>query len=78
MVRRGAEGRHPLLEEPLTNDDSSTTQADGYDPKKSQVNDDKLAEFIRASITGDIREVPGIGDAARKALASGEDDEKAS
>ena len=48
----------------------------GYDPNKSQVNEDRLAEFIRAPITGSIDEVPGIGDAAKKALASGEDDDK--
>lgn len=29
----------------------------GYDPKRSKVSDDKLAEFIRSAITGDITEV---------------------
>lgn len=39
----------------------STTRAPdmkvGYDPKRSKVSDDKLAEFIRSAITGDITEV---------------------
>ena len=29
----------------------------GYDPKRSKVSDDKLAEFIRSAISGDITEV---------------------
>lgn len=29
----------------------------GFDPKRSKVSDDKLAEFIRSAITGDITEV---------------------
>ena len=31
--------------------------ADSYDPKRSTVQDDKLAEFISLEITGDLREV---------------------
>lgn len=32
----------------------------GYDPKRSKVSDDKLAEFIRSAISGDITEVGGL------------------
>eukprot|EP00953_Heterococcus_sp_UTEX-ZZ885_P008110 4870-Heterococcus_DN1.PRE.2 len=50
--------------------------ADGYDPKKSKINDEKLAEFIRAVISGDLNEVPGLGPAALKLLAAGEGSNK--
>ena len=51
-------------------------QQDGYDPKKSKINDEKLAEFIRAAISGDLNEVPGLGPAALKLLAAGEGSNK--
>jgi len=54
---------------------SSTTDL-GYDPKRSRVSDDTLADFLRGAITGDLTEVPGIGKAGVKALAEGEDDDK--
>eukprot|EP00604_Paraphysomonas_vestita_P002499 CAMPEP_0174819426 /NCGR_PEP_ID=MMETSP1107-20130205/2646_1 /TAXON_ID=36770 /ORGANISM="Paraphysomonas vestita, Strain GFlagA" /LENGTH=117 /DNA_ID=CAMNT_0016032879 /DNA_START=34 /DNA_END=387 /DNA_ORIENTATION=- len=41
----------------------------GYDPNRSQVKNDKLAEFIQSSITGDLEEVPGIGPAAKQKLS---------
>lgn len=41
----------------------------GYDPKRSALKDDRLIDFIRAPITGDLLEVPGIGDAAVEAMA---------
>ena len=47
--------------------------SDGYDPQKSRIADDKLADFLRAPLTGVITEVPGIGDAAARHLASGSD-----
>mmetsp|Transcript_32928 Transcript_32928/g.62921 ORF Transcript_32928/g.62921 Transcript_32928/m.62921 type:complete len:131 (-) Transcript_32928:226-618(-) len=47
----------------------------GYDPKRSRVNDDTMMDFIRGSITGDITEVPGIGPAAAKKMAIGENDD---
>jgi hypothetical protein len=31
--------------------------AQGYDPRRSNVKEDALAEFIRAPITGDLKEV---------------------
>jgi hypothetical protein len=37
--------------------------AEGFHPEKSKVNADTLADFIRAPITGDLLEVPGIGPA---------------
>jgi len=55
---------------------SPQSDAQGYDPKRSRVNDDTMADFIRGTVTGDVTEVPGIGPAAAKKLASGEGDEK--
>lgn len=31
----------------------------GYDPRRSNVKEDALADFIRAPITGELREVSG-------------------
>eukprot|EP00904_Undaria_pinnatifida_P001196 jgi/Undpi1/11077/HiC_scaffold_30.g13375.m1 len=47
----------------------------GYDPKRSKVSDDKLAEFIRSAISGDITEVPGIANRGKEILAEGEGDD---
>jgi len=33
----------------------------GYDPSRSKTNPDVLANFIKAPLTGDLQEVPGIG-----------------
>lgn len=49
--------------------------ADGYDPQKSRVAEDTLADFLRAPLTGDLLEVPGIGNAAVAKLASPESGE---
>jgi hypothetical protein len=40
----------------------------GYDPQRSVIAPDKLAEFIQAPITGDLTEVPGVGPATQKAM----------
>lgn len=40
----------------------------GYNPNFSQTNPDRLAAFIQASITGDLKEVPGVGPATIKIL----------
>ncbi|KAF1316005.1 hypothetical protein FI667_g15694, partial [Globisporangium splendens] len=50
--------------------------ADGYDPQKSRVAEDTLADFLRAPLTGDLTEVPGIGPAAVTKLAAGEDSDQ--
>lgn len=47
--------------------------SDGYDPQKSRVAEDTLADFLRAPLTGDLTEVPGIGPAAVTKLGAGED-----
>ncbi|CEG44843.1 hypothetical protein L914_07744 [Plasmopara halstedii] len=47
--------------------------ADGYDPQKSRVAEDTLADFLRAPLTGDLTEVPGIGKAAVTKLAGSDD-----
>jgi hypothetical protein len=50
--------------------------ASGYDPRRSRVSDDRMAEFQRGRLTGDLSEVPGIGPAAIKKLSSGEEEDK--
>ncbi|KAG6582788.1 uncharacterized protein IUM83_17265 [Phytophthora cinnamomi] len=47
--------------------------ADGYDPQKSRVAEDTLADFLRAPLTGDLTEVPGIGKAAVTKLGDGDE-----
>lgn len=44
----------------------------GYDPRRSRVSDDKMNEFLRGQLSGDLTEVPGIGPAAVKKLAEGD------
>ncbi|KAL3670057.1 hypothetical protein V7S43_005427 [Phytophthora oleae] len=51
--------------------------ADGYDPQKSRVAEDTLADFLRAPLTGDLTEVPGIGKAAVAKLGASDDGEDA-
>ncbi|EQC39404.1 hypothetical protein SDRG_03606 [Saprolegnia diclina VS20] len=46
---------------------------DGYNPEKSRIAEDTLADFLRAPLTGVLTEVPGIGPAAAKKLAGGDD-----
>lgn len=53
------------------------TMADGYDPQKSRVAEDTLADFLRAPLTGDLTEVPGIGKAAVAKLGESEEKEEA-
>lgn len=48
-------------------------QSEGYDPKRSRVSDDKMDQWRRAQITGDLVEVPGIGAAAVKKLAEADE-----
>lgn len=58
----------------LTNHHPSINMASqAYDPRRSNVKEEALAEFIRAPITGELTEVPGIGPKAAEALASGDD-----
>lgn len=45
--------------------------ASGYDPKRSKVSDKTMANWRQLQITGDLKEVPGIGDAAVQKLAMG-------
>jgi len=49
---------------------------EGFDPNRSQVQDDKLAEFLTAPVSEDLTTVPGIGPGAAGKLASGEGDDK--
>ncbi|KAE8908991.1 hypothetical protein PF005_g6168 [Phytophthora fragariae] len=51
--------------------------ADGYDPQKSRVAEDTLADFLRAPLTGDLTEVPGIGKAAVTKLGDAKEGEEA-
>jgi hypothetical protein len=48
--------------------------AAGYDPRRSRVSDDRLNDFLRGKITGDLTEVPGIGPAAVKKLSQSDID----
>lgn len=48
----------------------TTPPATGYHPNNSRVADDTLANFLRAPITGDLLDVPGIGPRAKEILAS--------
>ena len=57
----------------LTHRHQSDSQ--GYDPKRSRVNDDTMMDFIRGTIAGTITEVPGIGPAAAKKMAAGDGDD---
>lgn len=50
--------------------------SDGYDPQKSRIAEDRLADFLRAPLTGDLLEVPGIGSAAISKLASGDEEDR--
>jgi len=52
------------------------SEASGYDPKRSRVNDNTMMDFIRGVVSADLTTVPGIGPAAAKKLATGEGDEK--
>ncbi len=52
------------------------SEASGYDPKRSRVNDTTMMDFIRGVVSADLTTVPGIGPAAAKKLATGEGDEK--
>ena len=54
----------------------SLAQPDGFDPTKSQVADDKLAEFLDAALEEDITSVPGVGPAAAEKLAAGDGDDQ--
>ena len=49
---------------------------EGYDPRKSKVSDSTMETFRTGAITGEITEVPGIGEAAKKKLAEGEGDDR--
>eukprot|EP00596_Hydrurales_sp_CCMP1899_P011118 CAMPEP_0119038170 /NCGR_PEP_ID=MMETSP1177-20130426/6894_1 /TAXON_ID=2985 /ORGANISM="Ochromonas sp, Strain CCMP1899" /LENGTH=125 /DNA_ID=CAMNT_0007000353 /DNA_START=53 /DNA_END=430 /DNA_ORIENTATION=- len=40
----------------------------GFNPNNSKVSDNRLSEFLRAEISGDLSEVPGVGPASVTAL----------
>ena len=48
-------------------------QAEGYDPTKSKISQDKMEAWRNSTVSGNLDEVPGIGPAAMKALRSGSD-----
>ena len=43
---------------------------EGYSAKKTKINEDKLADWLREQVTGDLEQVPGIGPANVKLLAA--------
>lgn len=44
--------------------------ADGFDPNRSQVADDRLAQFLAEEVNPSLQSVPGIGPANERALAA--------
>ena len=44
-----------------------------YDPEKSRISEDALADFLRSILTGDLTEVPGISRCAIRKLAAGDE-----
>mmetsp|Transcript_1865 Transcript_1865/g.1675 ORF Transcript_1865/g.1675 Transcript_1865/m.1675 type:complete len:120 (-) Transcript_1865:81-440(-) len=42
--------------------------SEGYHPEKSKVSADKLSDFVRLQLSGDLKEVPGIGPKTEEAL----------
>ena len=49
--------------------------SEGYDPAKSRVVEDALCDFVRAPISGELTDVPGIGKNAKSLLEDGDDDD---
>eukprot|EP01038_Epipyxis_sp_PR26KG_P008051 gene8051-10907_t len=43
--------------------------SDGYHPEKSRVKPAALSDFLRAPLTGNLQEVPGVGPATVELLA---------
>mmetsp|Transcript_20685 Transcript_20685/g.61702 ORF Transcript_20685/g.61702 Transcript_20685/m.61702 type:complete len:122 (-) Transcript_20685:76-441(-) len=43
---------------------------EGYSAKKTKINEDKLADWLREQVSGDLQQIPGIGPAAVKLLAA--------
>ena len=54
---------------------TDTQPETGYDPKRSRVSEGTMADFQRATISGDLNEVPGLGPAAIKKLQDASDDD---
>lgn len=44
-----------------------------YEPEKSRISEDVLADFLRCTLTGDLTEVPGLSRCAIRKLAAGDD-----
>mmetsp|Transcript_1578 Transcript_1578/g.2611 ORF Transcript_1578/g.2611 Transcript_1578/m.2611 type:complete len:118 (-) Transcript_1578:118-471(-) len=42
--------------------------SEGFHPEKSRVDEVALSDFIRAPLSGDLKQVPGIGPATEKLL----------
>lgn len=47
-----------------------------YDPKKTRIQEDTLANFLRQPVTENLETVPGIGPVNAKSLATGEGEDK--
>jgi len=52
---------------------STHTQADGYDPKKSKVSDDRMETWRTEPVSGQLLDVPGIGPSAVRKLAESDE-----
>ena len=51
----------------------ASSASEGYNPNRSRVADDRLADFLRSPLTGDLLEVPGIGPKAKEMLGRSDD-----
>ena len=52
------------------------TKSEGYDPRRSKVSDGTMELWRSSPITGELKEVPGIGPAGIKKLAEPEEGEE--
>ena len=52
---------------------SAPSPREGYDANKSQIGDDRLANWLENELDPDIKSVPGIGPATAAKIAQGDD-----
>ena len=48
------------------------TTKQGFDPSRSRVSADQMSNWIAAPVTGDLQEIPGLGQAGVKVLEANE------
>lgn len=60
--------RNLLVRSPFRFPTVVMASSSSFDPAKSRVSENALADFIRSPLTGDLQEIPGIGAASVRAL----------